>query len=372
MSGVDFDEACPGGPPPLGARPLVLVAAVALIDPDGRLLIAQRPPGKSMAGLWEFPGGKVDAGETPEQALVRELKEEIGIDTAASCLAPIAFASHGYESLPSADAGLRLPQMERHRPATRGTDVEVGRAARARPVSHAAGRPAAGGDAEGSFMNDRTPALSVIDSLAVEVITDNVSDTYVSKTLFAVSEFANVVLGGAKVISGETLLAANLGYGLRLRSRVGKTEHVLLFDTGTEGAIFIRNCRNLALDPRRGRGDRRHPWPLGSHGRAPEAIDAIVGRRGREAVTVHVNPGMFNERGVLLKSGVVFPAARVPAPAEMQARGAKVVNDGSERLLLDGHFYYSGEIPESSSSRPAGSTISAGSTTRRSGAPIRI
>lgn len=98
MSGLDFDEACPGGPPPLGARPLVLVAAVALIDADGRVLIAQRPPGKSMAGLWEFPGGKVDAGETPEQALVRELKEELGIDTAASCLAPIAFASHGYET----------------------------------------------------------------------------------------------------------------------------------------------------------------------------------------------------------------------------------------------------------------------------------
>jgi 8-oxo-dGTP diphosphatase len=98
LSGVDFDEVCPGGPPPLGVRPLVLVAAVALIDPDGRVLIAQRPPGKSMAGLWEFPGGKVDAGETPEQALVRELKEEIGIDTATSCLAPIAFASHGYEA----------------------------------------------------------------------------------------------------------------------------------------------------------------------------------------------------------------------------------------------------------------------------------
>ncbi|MBV8393162.1 MAG: 8-oxo-dGTP diphosphatase MutT [Alphaproteobacteria bacterium] len=74
----------------------MLVAAVALVDPDGRVLIAQRPEGKSMAGLWEFPGGKVDAGETPEQALVRELHEELGIETATSCLAPIAFASHGY------------------------------------------------------------------------------------------------------------------------------------------------------------------------------------------------------------------------------------------------------------------------------------
>jgi 8-oxo-dGTP diphosphatase len=92
-----FDEECPGGPPPLGGRPLLRVAAVAEVDVDGRVLIAQRPQGKSMAGLWEFPGGKVDAGETPEEALVRELREELGIDTATSCLAPIAFASHGYE-----------------------------------------------------------------------------------------------------------------------------------------------------------------------------------------------------------------------------------------------------------------------------------
>jgi len=91
-----FDEECPGGSPPLGARPLVLVAAVALVDVDGRVLIAQRPEGKPMAGLWEFPGGKVHDGETPEEALVRELEEELGIATAASCLAPIAFASHGY------------------------------------------------------------------------------------------------------------------------------------------------------------------------------------------------------------------------------------------------------------------------------------
>ncbi|MFP4404692.1 8-oxo-dGTP diphosphatase MutT [Rhodosalinus sp.] len=75
---------------------VVLVAAVALIDRDGRVLLAQRPDGKSMAGLWEFPGGKVEPGETPEAALIRELNEELGIDTAASCLAPLTFASHGY------------------------------------------------------------------------------------------------------------------------------------------------------------------------------------------------------------------------------------------------------------------------------------
>ena len=76
--------------------PIVLVAAVALVDPDGRVLLAERPAGKSMAGLWEFPGGKVDAGETPEAALIRELAEELGIDVTASCLAPLTFASHTY------------------------------------------------------------------------------------------------------------------------------------------------------------------------------------------------------------------------------------------------------------------------------------
>jgi 8-oxo-dGTP diphosphatase len=75
---------------------VLLVAAVALIDADGRVLLARRPPGKHLAGLWEFPGGKVQPGETPEAALIRELREELGIDTEASCLAPFTFASHAY------------------------------------------------------------------------------------------------------------------------------------------------------------------------------------------------------------------------------------------------------------------------------------
>jgi 8-oxo-dGTP diphosphatase len=75
---------------------IILVAAAALVDPDGRILLAQRPEGKSMAGLWEFPGGKVNAGETPEYALMRELEEELGIETRPCCFSPVAFASHSY------------------------------------------------------------------------------------------------------------------------------------------------------------------------------------------------------------------------------------------------------------------------------------
>jgi 8-oxo-dGTP diphosphatase len=83
-------------PTNLADTDMLLVSAVALIDRDGRVLLAQRPEGKTMAGLWEFPGGKIELGETPETALVRELDEELGINTAASCLAPLTFASHSY------------------------------------------------------------------------------------------------------------------------------------------------------------------------------------------------------------------------------------------------------------------------------------
>jgi 8-oxo-dGTP diphosphatase len=81
----------------LEGKRLLLVAACALVDADGRVLLAQRPPGKQLAGLWEFPGGKVEKGETPEDCLVRELREEIGIETKVACLAPLTFASHSYD-----------------------------------------------------------------------------------------------------------------------------------------------------------------------------------------------------------------------------------------------------------------------------------
>ena len=79
-------------------KKLLLVVACALVDADNRVLLAQRPEGKSLAGLWEFPGGKVEAGETPEAALVSELQEELGIETKTACLAPLTFASHTYET----------------------------------------------------------------------------------------------------------------------------------------------------------------------------------------------------------------------------------------------------------------------------------
>ncbi|NJM33800.1 MAG: 8-oxo-dGTP diphosphatase MutT [Rhodomicrobium sp.] len=85
-------------------KTLVLVTAVALIDEDGRILLSQRPEGKAFGGLWEFPGGKVEPGETPEAALIREAREELGIDIRAACLAPLTFASHSYE-----DAHLLMP-----------------------------------------------------------------------------------------------------------------------------------------------------------------------------------------------------------------------------------------------------------------------
>jgi len=189
--------------------------------------------------------------------------------------------------------------------------------------------------------------LKTLDSLAVDVLTDNVSDTYVSKTMFAVSEFANVIRGGATVISGESLLTANLGYGLRLRSSAGGVHHTMLFDTGTEGAAFIRNCRNLAIRL----GDVEAIAVTHGHwdhmGALIAALDAIAADGGR--ANVHVNPGMFNERGVELANGKIIPVANVPSPQEMEAHGAVVVNDPKERLLLDGHFYYSGEIPRVSS-----------------------
>ena len=119
---------------------LVLVAACALIDADGRVLIAQRPEGKSMAGLWEFPGGKVEPGEQPEQSLIRELKEELGITVKQECLAPLTFASHLVSRLSSAHAPLCLPALGRFCRGAREAEAQMGAAERVEELSDAASR----------------------------------------------------------------------------------------------------------------------------------------------------------------------------------------------------------------------------------------
>src|SRR5262245_43772549 len=138
--------------------------------------------------------------------------------------------------------------------------------------------------------------LDTLDSLSVAVLTDDVSDNYVSKTPFATSEFGNVVLAGASVISGEALLCANLGYGLQLVSSAGGRRHTMLFDTGPEPPIYVRNCVNLGI----ALGDVEAISVTHGHwdhmAALPAAIDRIVALGGR--VTVHVNPGMFDERAV--------------------------------------------------------------------------
>jgi 7,8-dihydropterin-6-yl-methyl-4-(beta-D-ribofuranosyl)aminobenzene 5'-phosphate synthase len=185
--------------------------------------------------------------------------------------------------------------------------------------------------------------LQTLDALSVAVLTDDVSDNYVSKTPFAVSEFENVVRRGARVLSGEALLCANLGYGLRLVSTVGDTRHTMLFDTGPDAPIFVRNCTTLGIAFRdieaiavtHGHWDHMAALPL--------TIDRIVKDGGR--VTVHVNPGMFNERAIRLSRGGIVPVADVPRPSDLERHGAAVVNSADARLLLDGHFFSSGEIP---------------------------
>src|SRR5262249_3933597 len=136
--------------------------------------------------------------------------------------------------------------------------------------------------------------LAPVGSLSVAVLADDVSDNYVSKTPFAVSEFANVVREGATVISGEALLCANLGFGLRLSSNIGDQRHTLLFDTGPEGSIFLRNCRALGVRL----GEVEAIAVTHGHWDHMAALPATVDQIGRQGgrVTVHAKPGMVNRR----------------------------------------------------------------------------
>ena len=134
-----------------GMKPLVLVAAVALIDDDKRVLIAKRPEGKPMAGFWEFPGGKIEPGETPEDALVREIKEELGIELCRTCLAPFSFASHAYEHFHLLMPLYICRTWDGEIAPREGQTVEWVRAIAPFPLSDAAGRRAAHSLAAGFF-----------------------------------------------------------------------------------------------------------------------------------------------------------------------------------------------------------------------------
>ncbi len=189
------------------------------------------------------------------------------------------------------------------------------------------------------------PPLVAVDSLVVDVLSDDVSDTYVSKPSFATSELSNVVAAGAPVVSGENLCIANLGYGLRLRTRVAGVEHVLLFDVGTEGHAFLHNCRALGVDLAEVEAIAITHGHWDHMGALRQALPVIVAKRGRGAVAVHVNPDMFVERGLKLSDGRIVPAEKVISAEQMEEAGATVFSSRDARPVLDGHFYYSGEIP---------------------------
>jgi 7,8-dihydropterin-6-yl-methyl-4-(beta-D-ribofuranosyl)aminobenzene 5'-phosphate synthase len=183
--------------------------------------------------------------------------------------------------------------------------------------------------------------------LKVVVLTDNLTDSYSSKPAHVTPEFNNIARAGAHEISGATLCCAQLGLSLMLTAAVNDQQHKLLFDAGVEGVMLLRNSRNLGepLD------DVEEIAISHGHWDHTGALISVLDQATRNDRTVpcHVNPGMFVERAARLSDGRIMPFQPVPSVAELTAHGADVVNDGDERFLLDGFFYYSGEIPRETS-----------------------
>jgi 7,8-dihydropterin-6-yl-methyl-4-(beta-D-ribofuranosyl)aminobenzene 5'-phosphate synthase len=187
------------------------------------------------------------------------------------------------------------------------------------------------------------PSLEPVDTLVVDVALDNLSDNYSTKPAHVSPEFNNVVEAGAAELSGSTLCCAQLGLALVLTARRGGRRHTLLFDAGPEGALFVRNCRNLGLALTDVEAISHGHWD--HMGALLEALDHIGPAAGSRRVPCHVNPGMFSERGVRLTSGRMVRVQNVPSVDALTSHGAEVVNRGDARVLLDDCFYLSGEIP---------------------------
>ena len=143
------------------SNPVILVSACALVDRDGRVLITQRPEGKELGGYWEFPGGKIEHGETPEESLIRELDEELGIDVSAACLAPLTFASHAYEHFHLLMPLYVCRKWQGTATGREGQQLKWVRAGDLRSLQDAAGRPAADPGVNRSFIVSLDHSLTV-------------------------------------------------------------------------------------------------------------------------------------------------------------------------------------------------------------------
>jgi len=190
------------------------------------------------------------------------------------------------------------------------------------------------------------PQLRPVDRLVVDVALDNLSDSYSSKPPHISPEFNNVMAAGATELSGPTLCCAQLGLALVLTAHVGPRRHVLLFDAGPEGALFVRNCRNLGVRLAEVEEIAISHGHWDHMGALLAALDHIAPAR---PIPCHVNPGMFVDRAATLTTGQIAPFQRVPSPEALATHGARVISSKEARELAEGCFYLSGEIPRVSS-----------------------